>query len=65
MAVNALRIALAKAQNKKPNLLSGAKELTDDVKKIKIPLSVQLKYQVAQMLDEFIIPELMVNKRGI
>ncbi len=58
MAVNALRAAL------KAPLLAGAKELTTEIKsRLKTPMSIQTKHRIAEMFDEFIMPEL--KKQGI
>lgn len=63
MAVNALRAALKNA-GQNVQLLCGFKEISDDMKNaVKIPLSLQKKHRVAEMFDEFIIPEL--QKKGI
>ena len=61
MAVNALREALRGA-GQQLELLDGGKALTADLRRVmKVPLSVQVKHRVAEMFDEFIIPELESN----
>ena len=58
MAVNALRSALKNA-GENVDLLAGAKEITTDMKKVQvIPLSIQQKHRIAELFDEFFIPEL-------
>lgn len=63
MAVNALRAALKNA-GQNVQLLCGFKEISSDMKNaVKIPLTLQKKHRVAEMFDEFIIPEML--KKGI
>ena len=57
MAVNAFRSALKNA-GQNIELLQGAKELSDKADALKIPLSIQKKHLIAELFDDFIIPEL-------
>jgi NifU-like protein involved in Fe-S cluster formation len=63
MAVNALRAALKKS-GRDVELICGGREITEDMKVMSIiPLSTQKTHRVAEMFDEFIIPEM--EKKGI